>query len=65
MQQVQSYKGIERSMHPDWLGWFILDMLEENKDDTEEHIAEIKRQLDYEVAFFKAENYKLPVEPGI
>lgn len=59
MVNKQSYQGIERSTHPDWLGWTIIDMLEEKKEESEEHIAEIKRQLDYEVRFFKANNYNI------
>lgn len=48
----QSYQGIERSVHPDWFGWFILDLLDENPNAPEEHIAEIKQLLDFEVRLF-------------
>lgn len=46
------YKGINRELNPDWLGWFILDLLDENPNETEEHIAEIKQLLDFEVRLF-------------
>jgi len=65
MSPIQSYEGIDRESSPDWQGWVILDLLAERKNETKEHIAEIKRQLDFDVALFKAENYKLPVDTGI
>jgi len=46
------YQGILKSESPDWLGWFILDLLDENPNETEEHIAEIKQLLDFEVKLF-------------
>jgi len=52
MSKLQSYKGILRSENPDWLGWFILDLLQDNPDAPEEHNSEIKLQLDYEVRDF-------------
>lgn len=44
-----SYIGINRDEYPDWLGWLILDLLDSDTRETEEHIREIKTQLDYEV----------------
>jgi len=66
MVNQQSYQGIERPASPDWLGWFILDLLDENPNETEEHIAEIKQLLDFEVKlFFYCLNYKLPADTGL
>lgn len=56
------YKGISRKLHPDWLGWLILYMLEDNNE-TKSNIDEIKIQLEYEVKYFyefdKQLNFKL------
>ena len=49
------YKGINRELNPDWLGWFILDLLDENPNETEEHKDEIKQLLDLEVRLFRFE----------
>jgi len=46
------YKGILRIENPDWLGWFILDLIDENPNAPEEHIKEIKQLLDFEVRLF-------------
>lgn len=46
------YEGINRELNPDWLGWFILDLIDENPNAPEEHIAEIKQLLDFEVRLF-------------
>lgn len=46
------YKGINRELNPDWLGWVIIDLLAEQTDETEEHRSEIQIQLDYEVKVF-------------
>ena len=50
--RCEFYKDISRVMYPDWLGWVIIDLLNENHNETEEHIEEIKRQLDFEVRMF-------------
>ena len=52
------YEGIKRSKSPDWLGWFILDLLEKNPDAPKEHIDEIKQLLDYEIRLFHFHNKK-------
>jgi len=49
---MPEYKGIKRYHHPNWLGWTIIDLLEENKNASEEHIAEIKQMLELEVKLF-------------
>lgn len=46
------YKGIVRELNTDWLGWTILDLLEENPTAPELHKNEIQVQLDYEVKLF-------------
>jgi len=52
------YEGIIRESNPEWLGWFILDLLEKNPNETEEHIDEIKQLLNYEVKLFHFHNKK-------
>lgn len=54
MPQIQSYQGIERSEYPDWIGWVIVDMLNGIHNETDENIAEIKRQLEFEVRMLKS-----------
>lgn len=49
------YEGIDRELNPDWLGWFILDLLDGNPNETEEHKEEIKQLLDLEVRLFNFE----------
>ena len=52
MEMTISYCGIERAVYPDWLGWVILDLLDERTDESEAHRDEIKIQLEYEVKVF-------------
>ena len=47
-----TYCGIIRKDFPDWFGWFIIDLMAENPNETERHKAEIQDQLDYEVELF-------------
>jgi len=53
------YQGIVRNDSPDWLGWLILDMLSENPDVPEQHILEIKDQLDLEVENYQYEHQRI------
>lgn len=48
MKKVSKYKELKRKDCPDWIGWFILDFLKQQPDQTEEHKREIKVQLKYE-----------------
>lgn len=52
MSQIQTYEGISRDKSPEWFGWIILDLLNERHNETDEHVAEIKKQLDFEVMMF-------------
>lgn len=65
MSSIQSYKGISREKYPEWFGWVIIDLLKANPNESEEHKAEIKIQLDFEVKIFKAEIVlTLPADTG-
>lgn len=57
MINAQSYQGIERSEHPDWFGWVVIDIINSNKG-TKEDLSEIMIQLDYEVRLFNYEQNK-------
>jgi len=50
--QRQKYKGIDRVVSPDWLGWVILDLLDNDHLESDGNRAEIKLQLLYEVRSF-------------
>jgi len=65
MINTQLYKGIAREKYPEWFGWFIIDLLKANPNESEEHKAEIKIQLDFEVKIFKSEIVlTLPADTG-
>lgn len=49
---MAEFKGISRELNQDWLGWTIIDLLEENPMAPEFHRKEIQVQLDYEVKLF-------------
>lgn len=53
---IEAYQGIKRSSSPNWLGWTIIDLLEENTTAPISHRQEIQKQLDYEVKLFYYEN---------
>lgn len=53
MAEITKYRDIERSSCPDWVGWVILDSLEANRNETDEHRMEIQVQLDYEYRLLK------------
>jgi len=56
IQNNKPYQGINRSEYPDWLGWVIIDLLEDKPDAPKEHRNEIQIQLDYEVKVFNHKN---------
>jgi len=52
----ETYKGVARKMHPDWLGWTIIDLLKKQKGFPDNlHFPtglEIMKELNYEVNSF-------------
>jgi len=61
----ETYKGIARKMNPDWLGWYIIDLLKKQPGfpDTLQSAdaIEIKKQLDYEVSSFYCTHFWIKV----
>jgi lysozyme family protein len=61
----ETYKGIARKKQPDWLGWFIIDLLKAQAGFPESlqsaNALEIKKQLDYEVSSFYCTHFWIKV----
>lgn len=62
----ETYKGVARKMHPDWLGWHIVDMIKAKPgfpDALQSADAiEIKKQLDLELSSFYYAHYWLKIQ---
>ena len=62
----ETYQGIARKMHPDWLGWTIIDLLKKHGSfPVSLHSSdekEILKQLDFEVKSFYYSNFWMKIQ---
>ena len=62
----ETYKGVARKMHPNWLGWTIIDLLKKQKGFPDNlhfpNELEIMKELNYEVGTFYYSQFWLKIK---